>query len=169
MERRLFALDQGFPQPIVTVLAEYMTEAELVAFADIDARLADLDDWEVLLALHHHERPWDGLITTDGGMIWLARELAVLMQTKLTLVVADEVGHDPLKATGLVFAHLPGICKRTRPGAAQLWVLRAVARAHTDPWEQLERVAEHQNAAPTTLYEGGNLSSAELARDPLGD
>jgi hypothetical protein len=95
-----------------------MTEAELVAFTDIDPRLADLDDWEILLALHHHHRSWDGLITTDGGMIWLARELAVLMQTKLTLFVADETGHDPLKATGLVLAHLPGVCKRTRPDVA---------------------------------------------------
>src|ERR687898_230354 len=98
-EPRLFALNQGFPQPIVAVLAEYMTEAELVAFADIDPRLADLDDYEILLALHHHHRSWDGLITTDSGMIWLARELAVLLQTKLTLFVADETGHDPLRAT----------------------------------------------------------------------
>ena len=56
MPRRLFALDQNFPQPIVSALSEFMAEAEFVALADIDARLADLDDWEVLLALHHHER-----------------------------------------------------------------------------------------------------------------
>jgi hypothetical protein len=145
VESRLFALDQGFPLPIVDVLAEYMTEAELVAFADIDPELAELDDWEILLALHHHERRWNGLITTDSGMVVLPRELAVLMQTKLTLVLADEAGHDPLKATGLVLAHLPGICRRTRPDVAQLWILRAIGRRHTDPWAQLGVVAEHQN------------------------
>jgi hypothetical protein len=32
----------------------------LVRIDLIDARLPDLDDWEVLLALHHHERPWTG-------------------------------------------------------------------------------------------------------------
>ena len=74
---RLFALDQNFPQPIVEALREYMTEAELVAVGDIDARLAaDVDDWEILLALHHHERDWDGLITTDSGMLTLPRELS---------------------------------------------------------------------------------------------
>jgi hypothetical protein len=52
--RRLFALDQNFPLPIVEVLSEFMAEAELVPIAEIDPRLADLDDWEVLLALHHH-------------------------------------------------------------------------------------------------------------------
>ena len=55
---RLFALDQNFPQPIVDALAEYIIEAELVPIGDVDERLATLDDWEVMLALHHHERPW---------------------------------------------------------------------------------------------------------------
>lgn len=62
MLRRLFALDRNFPQPIVDVLGEFMTEAELVALADIDPRLTDLDDWQMLLALYHDERKWDGLI-----------------------------------------------------------------------------------------------------------
>jgi hypothetical protein len=116
---RLFALDHNFPQPIVEVLADFMTEAELVPLQEIDSRLPEFqNDWEVLLALHHHARPWDGLVTTDSSMIQLPRELAVLMQTKLTLVVALEAGHDPLKATGLVLAHLPGICARTDPDVA---------------------------------------------------
>jgi hypothetical protein len=93
--RRLFALDQNFPQPIVDALADYIIEAELVPIAQVDERLATLDDWEVMLALHHHGRPWDGLITTDANMLALPRELAVLMQTKLSLVVAKESGHDP--------------------------------------------------------------------------
>jgi len=101
VERRLFVLDHNFPQPIVEVLSEYMMEAELVALDAIDPRMTELDDGQVLLALHHDDRPWDGLITTDSSMVQLPRELAVLMQTKLTLVIADEAGHDPLKATGL--------------------------------------------------------------------
>jgi hypothetical protein len=87
---RLFALDQNFPQPIVEALAQYIFEAELVPIAEIDERLATLDDWEVMLTLHHHERPWDGLITTDANMLVLTRELAVLMQTKLTLYAANK-------------------------------------------------------------------------------
>jgi hypothetical protein len=103
--RRQFALDQNFPQPIVDALAAYIIEAELVPILRIDEQLATLEDWEVLLALHHHERAWDGLITTDANMLALPRELAVLMQTKLTLVVTKESGHDPIKATGLLLAY----------------------------------------------------------------
>lgn len=166
IERRLFALDQGFPLPIVDVLAKYMVEAELVALDEIDERLAILDDWELLLALHHHERAWDGLITTDD-MIWQPRELCALIQTGLTLVFADESGHDPIKASGLVLAHLPGICKRTQPGVPQLWVLRAVAKQHTEPWDQLKRVAEHRSESNRRLFEDNKLSPSDLARDPL--
>ncbi len=83
--RRLFALDHGFPQPIVEVLADFTPDVELVRIDEIDDRMPDLDDWEILLALHHHARPWDGLITTDSGMLRTPESLAVLMQTKLTL------------------------------------------------------------------------------------
>jgi hypothetical protein len=92
---------------------------------------------------------------------------SIPLQTTLTLVVADVAGHDPLKATGLVLAHLPGICKRTRPDVAQLWVLRAVARAHAEPWAQLEVVAEHQNTTADELFYRAKLSPEEMAQDPL--
>ena len=76
---RLFALDHNFPEPIVEVLSEVQEgsgDAELVSVSDIDPRMADLDDWEIMLALHHHERPWDGLITTDSSILNQPPELA---------------------------------------------------------------------------------------------
>ena len=165
--RRLFALDQNFPQPIVDALAQYIIEAELVPIGDIDERLATLDDWEVMLALHHHERPWDGLITTDANMLALPRELAVLMQTKLTLVVAKESGHDPIKATGLLLAYLPGICQRTAGDKAQLWTLRAVQKGAEDPWASFERAAAQRGTTAARLYAANKLDSEEFELDPL--
>ena len=47
--RRLFALDHNFPDPIVAVLADFQADADLVRIDQIDARLPDLDDWELLL------------------------------------------------------------------------------------------------------------------------
>jgi hypothetical protein len=124
MPRRL-ALDQNFPEPIVDGLADWLaSDAELVPIRRIDDRMATLDDWEVLLALHSDNSEWDGLITTDAKILSLPRELAVLCQTKLTLVVAEAVGHDPIKATGLVLAHITRICEQTRPDTAQVWRLR---------------------------------------------
>lgn len=170
MAPKLFALDHNFPQPIAAVLGEYQEDATLVPVSKIDERLTmDTDDWELLLALHLHEQLFDGLITTDSSMLNRARELAVLCQTKLTLVVADEAGHDPVKATGLVFAHLGGICQRTDPGTAQIWVLRARSRPADSPWDHLTRVADHQNRDNNEVWEEARLTPEELARDPLAD
>jgi hypothetical protein len=168
---RLFALDQNFPQPILDTLDRFIPEAELLPLADIDVRLIEnTEDWEVLLALHHHERPWDGLITADSSMLNLPRELAVLMQTRLALVVAEEAAHDPLRASGLVLLHLPGICANLLPNVAQVWRLRAPPRKpHRDPWDELTRVADHQDTNPASLYAGAKLTKRELARDPLAD
>ncbi|MGH2884735.1 MAG: hypothetical protein ACRDPA_18870 [Solirubrobacteraceae bacterium] len=164
---RRFALDQNFPRPIVETLREFMTEAELVSLGDIDERLSELDDWEVLLALRHHEEDWDGLITTDSGMLALPRELSVLMQTKLTLVVAAAAGHDPLKATGLVLTYLPWIAAHTQRDMAQVWVLRSGNKPHGDPWETLERVAQRHGRTAQELYAEAKLSEAEFAQNPL--
>lgn len=162
---RRFALDQNFPLPIVNVLARYIVEAELVALSAIDQSLIrDTEDWQVLLALHKHATHWDGLITTDSAMLLLAKEMAVLCQTKLTLVVAEGAGHDPVKATGLVLAHLPGICQRTDPGVPQLWVLRANTPAHERPWERLRRIAERSSRIVGDLYQELKLSDNELTK-----
>jgi hypothetical protein len=115
---RLFALDRNFPQPIVSVLSDFQADATLTPLDRIDPRMSTLDDWELLLALHHHADPWDGLITTDTSMLAQGPELATLIQTKLTLVVAVAAGHNPVKASGLLFAYLAGICQR-RPGAGK--------------------------------------------------
>jgi hypothetical protein len=165
--RRLFALDQNFPQPIVDGLAEYIIEAALVPLVRIDEKLATLEDWEVMLALHRHERAWDGLITTDANMLALPRELAVLMQTKLTLVVSKESGHDPIKATGLLLAYLPGICQQTERETSQVWTLRAVQRPADDPWEKMDQLARRHATTAAKLYAANKLSAKEMRRDPL--
>jgi hypothetical protein len=168
---RLFALDHNFPEPIVEVLSEVQDggEADLVSVSDIDPRMADLDDWEIMLALHHHERNWDGLITTDSSMLNQPPELAVLLQTNSTLIVAMGAGDDPIKATGLLFAYLGGICGRTDPDTAQVWKLTAANRPAHKPWDELKRAADHQQRDVGDLWRENRLSEAELAVDPLAE
>lgn len=94
-------------------------------------------------------------------------ELAALIQTKLTLVVAMASGHDPVKASGLLFAYLGGICKRTRPDTAQAWTLNAAQQPHREPWEFLRRFAEHNNRNADDVWQEFRMSPEDLARDPL--
>jgi hypothetical protein len=164
---RLFALDKNFPQPIVGVLSDFQTDARLVPLDQIDPRMSELDDWELLLALYNHAEPWDGLITTDSSMLTQGPELATLIQTKLTLVVAMASGHNPVKASGLLFAYLSGICQRTTPDQAQVWRLNAVNRTHDDPWGLLKRFADHNGRSSDDVWAELRLSAAQLAHDPL--
>ena len=92
-------------------------------------------------------------------MISQPRELAMLMQTRLTLVVAARTRNDPVQASGLVLAYLPGICRRLAENAAELWVLNAVNRAPDNPWERLEMVAERQGSTARELFAETRLSS----------
>jgi hypothetical protein len=166
---RLFALDHNFPDPIVAVLTEFQVDAELVRVDQIDGRMPDLDDWELLLALHHHADAWDGLITTDSSILNQGPELAALIQTGLTLVVAMESGHNPVKASGLLFAYLGGICQRTRPDRPQVWTLTAANRPHHEAWDFLKRFAAHNNRETDDVWQEFKLSPEALARDPLTD
>ena len=166
---RLFALDHNFPDPIVAVLAEYQSDATLVRVDQIDPRMPDLDDWQLLLALHHHAESWDGLITTDSSILNQGPELATLIQTKLTLVVAMASGHDPVKASGLLFAYLSGICTRTSPDEPQVWTLHAASNPHREPWECLKRFAEHNSRHVDDVWTEFKLSPEQLATDPLAD
>lgn len=153
---RLFALDHNFPQPIAEVLGEFQMDAELVRIVDVHPGLAELDDWQLLLALRHHPRPWDGLITTDSSILNQPLELSVLIQTRLTLVVALEAGHNPVKATGLLFAYLSSVCQRTDPSRPQVWKLSAANRPQTSsrgtswPALQLTSTATRQSSSRST-------------------
>ena len=125
---RLFALDHNFPDPIVSVLAGFQTDAELVRIDQIHSVISlTFCTVDITNSLSCSEA-WDGLITTDSSMLNQGPELATLIQTKLTLVVATASGDDPVKASGLLFAYLSGICKRTRPDVAQVWTLSAANR-----------------------------------------
>jgi hypothetical protein len=164
----LFALDQNFPEPIVVALQRYLEDdVELVPLRHIDKRLPTCDDWQVLQALHVHERPWDGLIITDHDMLSLPKELAVLCQSRLSLVIAVAAGHDPIKATGLVLAHINGICGLTRPERSTgVWV-RTTAKPPEDPWAFITKIADRQGETATTLYARERLAARQLDRDPL--
>ena len=49
-----FALDHNFPANVVATFGTLMPRLELVPIRDIDTRFAELDDWELFVALHRH-------------------------------------------------------------------------------------------------------------------
>jgi hypothetical protein len=163
----LFALDHNYPTPIIEQAKPYLREVELVPIGDIDSRLPDLDDWELLLALHHHSREWDGMVSNDTSMLEQERELAVLGYTHLTLVAPVAAGHDPIRSTGLVLAHIEDIAARTTPRKPQVWRLPGRTGGGNHPDQFLEKLAKQGKLDPIDLRKGALPARAVLQRDPL--
>ncbi|TMQ11816.1 MAG: hypothetical protein E6J90_09730 [Deltaproteobacteria bacterium] len=164
MTRRLFALDHNFPQPVLAAMSDALPQVELVPVRDIDPGLTDLDDWELLRELYRHERPWDGMITNDEAMLSLPKEMTVLDQTGLTLVVAKGEGHNPVRAIGTLLCHLSHICHHTTRGTAQIWKLR-VAQKNAEPArDYLETIAAKSRTTIQKLVTEHKLSASELRR-----
>jgi len=167
-ERRRFALDHNFPAPLMRSFAALMPRVELVPIAEIEPALAELDDWELFVALHRHEQPWDGLITSDDKLLALPKEMSVLSQTSLTLVVAVGEGHSPLRAVGVLLCHLSHVCHQTRTDRAQIWTLRVSQKNHELPLAFLEKIAEKRGMTAGALYEQHRLAPEALRRERGG-
>ena len=79
------------------------------------------------------------------------------------------VGHDPVRATGLLLTNLSSICRHTTPDRAQVWRLGGGARRPADdPWDYFTRVADKRNMTVGELRDEEWLSYADLKRNPLG-
>jgi hypothetical protein len=78
-----------------------------------------------------------------------------------------ESGHNPVKASELLFAYQSGICKRTDPDQPQARTLNAINSPHREPWDYLKRFAAHNNRATDDVWAEFKLSPKQLATNPL--
>lgn len=113
------------------------------------------EDWEVLLELSKLGSV-DGFITNDAAMLQQATEMVALSRTRLTLVVTDGVGHDAMRATGLVMVHLRQIASQV--GQSRIFVLRPSALRPDTPGQQINKIASNLRTPPNQLI------SAELPK-----
>jgi hypothetical protein len=162
--RRLFALDHNFPEPVLGAFADVLPMVDLVPIRAIDAAWTDLEDWELLLALHRHERTWDGLITNDEDMLSLPKEMTFLSQTGLTLVVAKGEGHNPIRAVGALLCHLPFICHHTTHERAQVWNLRVSQKNHDEVHLYLDKIAQRSGVSIASLLASNRVPAGQLRK-----
>ncbi len=163
----LFALDHNYPAPIIAQAKPYLSDVQLVSIEDIDPRLPEFEDWELLLALHHDSREWDGMISNDTSMLDQERELAILGYTHLTLVAPVAAGHDPIRSTGLVLTHIENIAARTTPRKPQVWRLPGRTGGGSHPDQFIKRLADKAQLDPIDLRKEAMPPTTVLQRNPL--
>ncbi len=151
---RLFVLDQNFPHQVLAI--PWPAGMRLEALDSVDRRLTRrVEDWEIILHLAF-DHGASGFVTNDVRILDAAREMVVLSGTNLQLVVCDGVGHDPLKATGLVMLHAADIAKQT--GVVPMtYRLRPKSVGRETPGQRLDRISERLGTPPNQLI------SAELS------
>lgn len=158
----LFAVDHNFPEPLVVQFSRELADlgVKLVPVRQINARWMEAhDDWELFHGLHTHADPWVGLISNDADMLLREREMCFLHHTRLTLVVIRASGHNPVRAFGVLLAHIQHVCNDTTPRKPQVWQLSVTKKPPDGTHGLLEKIASRKNVSVADL----------IARNPLPD
>jgi hypothetical protein len=155
-----FVLDQNFPFQATGL--PWPRGVEVSALRVIAPELTrDHDDWEIFRALQRRGDV-DGFITNDSSLLHLPREMVMLSHTRLTLVVIDGLGHDPLGATGLLMLQLPQIAKQSHP-VPRIYVLKRPGLHLTRLRPQIDSLAAREGIPGSALM---SRELAEIARIP---
>lgn len=145
--KAVFLLDQDFPNPSIPDLPD----VDLRPLRDVHPDLIrDHDDWEVLREIRRRGGV-DGLITLDAGMLSQPKEMVVLRQTRLTLVVFRGTNNDPFVAAGLLMIHAPQIVRHLDRRRAQLWVLNKPSATPDSLWTRIGELARHESLSAEAL------------------
>jgi hypothetical protein len=146
------ALDQNFPTDLLKAIRPWLpAEVVLEHVADIDPRLSDLDDDDLVVALR--QSGFDGLVTNNYRMLEVPHELAAIIATKAVVVAIVGMGHDPVRAAGALLLELPGLPSRLLANQANVFALNYAHRRPTSGWDALAKAARKSGSSARTLWE----------------
>ena len=124
--------------------------------------VAGVEDWEIFLELEF--RGAQGFVTNDGNILRSSREMVALTRTKLMLVVTDGVGHDPLKANGLLQVHLTDI-SRDESRRPAIFRLRTSGKMPLSAAKTLDDIAVRRKMLPRDVHVAEtNVIRAQIER-----
>jgi hypothetical protein len=150
-----FVLDHNFPYQVVHGL-DWPPYLRLSALKDVAPDLIDEpDDWRILLALSAMG-DIDGYITNDPDLLNGAEELVALTRTHLALVMTAGVGHNPLRASGLLMTYLSEIAKQVQNQTSRRVVIFRLSAARlgdfrSTPGQRLDVLAARKGKLPQNL------------------
>ena len=153
-------LDHNFPTPIIDCLEHFIPDVDLLPIRRIHPDLPDLDDRELLIALH--QLGHSSLVTNNYKMLQNPSELAAVLKTKITVFAIQGVGHDPIRATGALLLDLPSGMRAMSAGKRGVIWMRPRNPQPKDPWDLFVAAAERRGEDATDLYQKTKVSNLEL-------
>jgi len=105
------------------VLAVSSPQVDLVSWREVGAHLQGTPDDELIRDLRR--RGYDGLITCDYHMLDNPGVLKAMHDTGMSVIACKDVGHDPIRATGLLLYNLEHIANNFQRERAQPWLLKS--------------------------------------------
>jgi hypothetical protein len=150
-----FVLDHNFPYQVVNGL-DWPPYIHLSALKDIAPNLVEEpDDWRILLALAAMDDV-HGYITNDAAMLDSAEEVVALTRTRLALVVTSGVGHNPLRASGLLLTYLSEIARQVQARSPRAPVVYRISAARLGdfrrtPGQLIDALAQRKRVPPQDL------------------
>ena len=160
------ALDHNFPEPLLRSVATWTPEVELVWLREIHPDLPDLDDRQMIIALH--QLGWVGLVTNNYKILRAPTELAAVMRTKIGFFCIEGAGDDPIRASGALLLDLPGVLKDFIPGRGAIFRLTPRRPRPRNNWELFGESARRIGRDASDLYAEVRVSNEELATPVLG-
>lgn len=158
------ALDENFPEGLLDSLREWLPQdIEIAHINSLDSRLRgpEMGDRRLLIALH--QLGFDGLITNNWRMLNIPHEVAAIIATRAVLVAIEDMGDDPIRATGALLLELPSLGSHLRDGVSNVFLLNYARRRPVDGWTWLQKAADREGIAVNALHDEVKVTRAELA------
>lgn len=120
--RPILVLDENFPEPLVAAVLQVATPSlQLVSWKSVGGQVGGLADAALVRELAR--LGYNALVTCDYHMLTNPEVLREMKQTNFTVIGCKDVGHDPVRATGLLLYNLEHISVHYRVDAPQPWLL----------------------------------------------
>ncbi len=151
------------------MLQTSLPDIEFIALRGVFPDLtSNHDDWQVIQQLRARGG-CDAFVTTDSQMLSLAKEMVVLEQSRLSLVVVQDTNNDPLAAGALLVAcagRLARAFDRKRP---QVFRIRLPRVLPEKPEVAIGTIASHTSGlTAASLRKAHRLTLAEMMNDCRG-
>lgn len=157
--RPVFVFDADFPQGIAQqVLDEWTPSIDLISWERVIRSVKGVTDEDFIV--NAWQKKCDGVVTCNHFMLDVPETLAIIRQTKMTIVACHGKTNKTQFATGVLFVNLENIARNFQADRPQLWELKEPMRSPKN-FEEHVRLVERNCNCDIRQYQ---RSAKELAR-----